>query len=164
MEVLNNAAAPFTASTGAVAGNAQRLVLEVLMSKILRRVLRMQDRSFMYLAAVHGLSLPLIGGFQGAIVPPGRLNDPQMTQLQSAAASVPAVYASEYVVNTSSIGFHVPRPNLRDALVTAAAKVLTRPLISNTITYLPSAVAENFVQAFNVQNQQIRSSRLNRGG
>jgi hypothetical protein len=117
----------------------------------------------MYLAAVHGLSFPIIGGFQGAIVQPGRLNDSQMTQLQSAAASVPAVYASEYVVNTSSVGFHVPRPNLRDALVTAAAKVLTRPLISNTITYLPQAVAENFVQAFNVQNQQIRSSRLNRG-
>ena len=89
MEVVNNAVAPFTASTGAVAGNAQRLVLEVLMSKILRRVLRMQDRSFMYLAAVHGLSFPLIGGFSGAVVPPGRLNDTQqLLQLTDIALSV----------------------------------------------------------------------------
>ena len=162
MDVVNNAVAPFTSSTAAAAGNAQRIVLEVLVSKILRKVLRMQDRSFMYLASVHAISLPLLGGFQGALTGPGRLSDPQMGQFQQAAATIPAVYASEYVVNTSSVGFHVPRPNLRDALVTAAAKVLTRPMISNTITFLPQAVAGNFIRAYHVQNQQIRSSRLNR--
>ena len=162
MEVVNNATAPFITSTDVAAGNAQRLVLEVLMSKILRKVLRMQDRSFMYLAAVHGISLPMLGGFQGALVTPGTLVSPQMDQLKEAAAAVPAVYMSEYVVNTSSIGFHVPRPNLRDALVTAAAKVLTRPLISNTFTYLPNAVAQNFGAAFTVQKLQNQTSRLKR--
>ncbi len=162
MEVVNNAAAPFITSTDVAAGNAQRLVLEVLMSKILRKVLRMQDRSFMYLAAVHGISLPMLGGFQGALVTPSNLVAPQMQQLQEAAAAVPAVYMSDYVVNTSSIGFHVPRPNLRDALVTAAAKVLTRPLISNTFTYLPNAVAQNFGAAFAVQKLQNQTSRLKR--
>jgi hypothetical protein len=104
----------------------------------------------------------MIGGFAGALVGPGALTDPDMDQLKAAAASVPAVYASEYVINTSSVGFHVPRPNLRDALVTAAAKVLTRPLISYTIDYMPAAVQDNYGQAYQVQNAQIRASRLNR--
>ena len=162
MDVVNNATAPYLTNTNAAAGNAQRIVLEVLTSKILRKVLRMQDRSFLYLAMVHGLSMPMIGGFAGALVGPGALTDPDMDQLKAAAASVPAVYASEYVINTSSVGFHVPRPNLRDALVTAAAKVLTRPLISYTIDYMPVAVQDNYGQAYQVQNAQIRASRLNR--
>jgi hypothetical protein len=161
MDVANNAIAPF-AGTERAAGNAQRLVLEVLVSKILRKVLRMQDRSFMYLAAVHGLSFPLLGGFQAVLSNPTNYQDSNLTQIQAAAATVPAVYASEYVVNTSSIGFHVPRPNLRDALVTAAAKTLTRPLISNTIGYLPAAIQGNFVAALNVQHEQSMGSNLRR--
>ena len=163
MDVGRNLILPFTDSTQVAAGNAQRVVLEVLVSKIMRKILRMQDRSFMYLTAVHTLSLPLLGGFQAALSGPEGFTATNLEQIRAAAACVPAVYASEYVVNTSSVGFHVPKPNLRDALVTAAAKVLTRPLIGNTIQWLPGALQTNFAEAIKVQATQNEGSRLKWG-
>ena len=162
MQVLKNMGAPLTASTPAAMGNAQRVVLEVLISKILRKVMRMQDRSFLYLVAVHTLSLPLIGGIQAVLTPEQNFNSTNLQQIQAAAGSVPGVYAAEYVVNTSSVGFHVPKPSLRDALITAVAKVLTRPLIGNTIAFLPAALATNFNDAFNVQSTMNNGSNLKR--
>ena len=162
MDVAKNSVLPLTASTQAAMGNAQRVVLEVLMSKILRKVLRMQDRSFLYLTAVHTISLPLIGGLQAVVTDEKNFNQSNLQQIQAAAASVPGVYAAEYVVNTSNVGFHVPRPNLRDALITAAAKILTRPLIGNTVAYLPGALTANFAEAFNVQNAMNQRSNMKR--
>ena len=163
MDVLNNTLLPVTESTEVAAGNAQRVVLEVLMSKIIRKVMRMQDRSFLYLTAVHTLALPLLGGFQAALSTSQDYNQTNLAQIQAAAACVPAVYTSEYVVNTSSVGFHVPKPNLRDALVTAVAKILTRPLIGNTIQFLPVGLQGNFGAAQKLQAIQNSGSRLNRG-
>ena len=162
MDVLKNMGAPLTASTPAAMGNAQRVVLEVLVSKILRKVMRMADRSFLYLAAVHTLSLPLIGGIQAVLTAEQNFNSTNMQQIQAAAGSVPGVYAAEYIVNTSSVGFHVPKPGLRDALITAVAKILTRPLIGNTIAYLPAALVTNFNDAFNVQSAMNDGSNLKR--
>ena len=162
MQVLKNMGAPLTASTPAAMGNAQRVVLEVLMSKILRKVMRMQDRSFLYLTAVHALSLPLIGGLQSVFTGEQNFNSSNLQQVQAAAGSVPGVYAAEYVVNTSSVGFHVPKPSLRDALITAVAKILTRPLIGNTVAYLPAALTKNFNDAFNVQSAMNDGSNIKR--
>ena len=125
--------------------------------------MRMQDRSFLYLTAVHTLALPLLGGFQAALSTSKDYNQTNLEQIQAAAACVPAVYTSEYVVNTSSVGFHVPKPNLRDALVTAVAKILTRPLISNTIQFLPQGIQGNFNEARKIQAIMNSGSNLNRG-
>ena len=130
-------------------GNAQVVVAEVIISKLLRKVIGMQDRSFAYLVAVHAASLPLIGGLQAPFSKPyGYEPKPNLKVLQAAAGTVPAVYAAEYIVNTSAVGFHVPKPSIRDALITAASKMLTKPLIGAALhSILPNAMRDNFEEA-----------------
>ena len=84
-----------------------------------------------------------------------------MAVLKAAAASVPAVWLAEYVVQTSGVGFHVPKPNIRDALMTAAAKMLTKPLIGMSFeTILPAAVRNNFEVASALESAYNRASSL----
>ena len=65
MDVFKNVTNPYFGSTKIAMGNAQLVAAEVIISKLLRKVLGMQDRSFGYLTAVHAASLPLIGGAPG---------------------------------------------------------------------------------------------------
>ena len=162
MDVVKNASNPFIGSTQIAAGNAQLVAAEVIVSKLLRKVLGMSDRSFSYLAAVHAASLPLIGGMQAPFSKPiGYAPRPNLEVLQAAAATVPAVWAAEYVVQTSGVGFHVPRPSIRDALMTAASKMLTKPLIGLSIqTVLPNAVRGNFEQAARLEADYNAASNL----
>ena len=175
MDVLKNATNPYFGSTRIAMGNAQIVAAEVLVSKLLRKILGMENRSFAYLVAVHATSLPLVGGLQAPFVgpvgfgpsasfgsvfakPKGKARDVKATSswipntnldyVKAAAASVPAVWLAEYIVNTSGVGFHVPKPGIRDALMTAASKILTRPLIGMSFdTILPEAIRRNFEDA-----------------
>jgi len=161
MDVFKNASSPYIASTQIFAGNAQLVAAEVIVSKLLRKILGMSNRSFAYLTAVHAASLPLIGGMQAPFSKPvgygpsffgsaskKGTTDSNLDIIKGAAASVPAVWAAEYVVQTSGVGFHVPKPSIRDALMTAASKMLTRPLIGMSInTILPQAMRHNFEEA-----------------
>lgn len=164
MDVLKNASNPFMQSTGIAAGNAQLVVAEVLVSKLLRKVLGMQNRSFAYLTAVHAASLPLIGGLQAPFSKSvGYAGRPNMEIIQGAAATVPAVWAAEYIVNTSGVGFHVPKPSIRDALMTAASKMLTKPLIGvGNQTIFPAGVRDNFERAVALEREYNQASNLRR--
>ena len=83
----------------------------------------------------------------------------------AALGSVPAVWAAEYIVNTSTVGFHVPKPVIRDALITAASKMLTKPLIGMSInTILPETMRDNFEQAHALEVNYNRASHLKRTG
>ena len=176
MDVFKNASNPYMASTQILAGNAQLVAAEVLVSKLLRKILGMSNRSFSYLTAVHAASLPLIGGMQapftrpvgyGATIfkaaSPKRTVGTNLDIIKGAAASVPAVWAAEYIVNTSGVGFHVPKPSIRDALMTAASKMLTRPLIGMSInTILPNAMRNNFEEANALEAKYNLASNIRR--
>ena len=188
MDVLKNATNPFFGSTRIAMGNAQIVAAEVLVSKLLRKILGMEDRSFAYLVAVHATSLPLVGGLQAPLSnhvgfgasaffgsvfakAKGKARDVKATSswiphtnldiLKAAAASVPAVWLAEYIVNTSGVGFHVPKPGIRDALMTAASKILTRPLIGMSFnTILPEAIRRNFEEASALESVYNSASSL----
>ena len=42
---------------------SQKVFVEVAVSKVLRKILRVADKGILYLTAVHYMSQPLIGGF-----------------------------------------------------------------------------------------------------
>ena len=174
MDVFKNASNPYIASTQIFAGNAQLVAAEVIVSKLLRKILGMSNRSFAYLTAVHAASLPLIGGMQAPFSKPvgygpsffgsaakSGTTDSNLDIIKGAAASVPAVWAAEYVVQTSGVGFHVPKPSIRDALMTAASKMLTRPLIGMSInTILPQAMRHNFEEANRLESKYNMASNI----
>ena len=164
MDVWKNASTPYIGATKIGVGNAQLVALEVIISKLLRKMLGMADRSFAYLAAVHAASLPLIGGFQAAVSDPtGYKPTPDLEVLKAAAGTVPAVWAAEYIVQTGNVGFHVPKPSMRDAMMTAASKMLTKPLIGLSLNrILPDGVRDNFEQAGALEANYNRASNLRR--
>ena len=186
MDVLKNATNPFFGSTRIAMGNAQIVAAEVLVSKLLRKILGMENRSFAYLVAVHATSLPLVGGIQAPFSKPvgfgpsayfgsafalpktgaretkaSRTYGTNLDIVKAAAASVPAVWLAEYIVQTSGVGFHVPKPGIRDALMTAASKILTKPLIGMSFnTILPEAVRANFEEANALESVYNTASAL----
>ena len=190
MDVLKNATNPYFGSTKIAMGNAQIVAAEVLVSKLLRKILGMAPRSFSYLAAVHATSLPLVGGLQApfskpvgfgqsvyfgsgfAVAEKTGVRNPKESRsygtnldiVKAAAASVPAVWLAEYIVQTSGVGFHVPKPSIRDAFLTAASKILTKPLIGMSFnTILPEAVRRNFEEASALESVYNAASSLGGG-
>ena len=119
-------------NTSVVGGAAGYVGLEVMVSYILRSVFKVEKRGIMELTAIHGLSVPFVGGlsaFSDGPDPLG-LEGSYGSQFMDGAKGIPAVFASTYVVNTFLQGLHMPKLNFRDILVTAASKIITRPIMS----------------------------------
>ena len=115
-----------------VGGAASHVGLEVLVSYLARRVFGIEKRTILELTAIHGISVPLAGGLSGFAdsAHPLRLQAPMGDQFMDGAKGIPGVFAATYIVNTFLSGIHAPGINVKDILVTAASKILTRPLMS----------------------------------
>ena len=70
---------------------------------------------------------------------------------------------AQYITNTALKGLHVPKLSIRDILITAASKILTRPLLTYVYGYMPDAVQGNFDANDDMVVQQVGASRLKRG-
>ena len=123
MNVWNNSIAPYDPrKSQLVMGNAQLIAVEVTVSKILRKILRMADESIFRLTLIHAASLPLLGGAGGYFAPAKRLGDTNATyaeQFADGAKGIPAVFIGQYVINTAFQGFHMPKISIQDMLITA---------------------------------------------
>ena len=158
--VLENTILPVDVrKVDAVAGFAEKVFVEVAVSKLLRKILRMGDKGILHLTAVHYISQPVMGGF---IAPLGKVNPTKNVTYQQAlidgAKGVPAVWFAQYVVNTSLRGLHVPGISMKEAFITAAAKALSRPLMKFITPKLGATIDRQYqVADFIVQRQSDRS-------
>ena len=144
--VLENAAQPIDVrKLSQVFGVAEYVAAEVLVSYLARAVFKIEKRSVMELTAIHAVSVPFLGGL-GMWFDDNSPYDyaaPVGDQVADGAKGIPAVYASQYICNTALQGLHAPKLNFKDILVTAAAKVVTRPLLSFIYPYLTEAMQDN---------------------
>ena len=159
--ILNNTVLPLDVrKPDLLVGSIQLITLEVLMAKTLRKVLSMGNRGFIELALIHAVSLPMIGGFSGAFGQNKQYSNATATSsLQDGAKGVPAVFMAQYITNVAAKGFHMPKVSMKEILVTAASKMLTRPLI----TLMYPKLHKQLKDGFDVQNrmeikQQIASN------
>ena len=133
MNVVDAAIIPVDVRKTTQVGGALGYVgVEVLISYIARRVFKIAPRPVTELAAIHALSLPFIGGlsaFSDKEHPLG-LEAPMGDQFMDGAKGIPAVFASTYIVNTYLAGLHAPKLDVKDILITAAAKIASRPIMS----------------------------------
>ncbi len=118
-------------------GLVQTVALEVAVSKGLRWLLKMEQRSVADLAILHTVSQGLIGGF-GAIMfkAPAQADGSVKVfdALKDGAKGIPALVAAQYVVNTAAKGMHIPTFSFKDLLITGSSKALTRPLINQLVS------------------------------
>ena len=116
-------------------GSVIYVALEVAVSKLLRTIMGADTKTIAELAAVHTVSLGLMGGTGAAMTNPGdrvvSYGDKEIKQhIKQGAKGIPALFIAQYVYNTFFYGFTLSHFTMKDALIMAAAKVLTRPIAS----------------------------------
>ena len=144
--IFENAAAPVDFRYPAqVGGVAEYVAAEVLVSYFARYLFKIERRSLMELAAIHAVSIPLIGGLAAGFDDSNifAYESPWGDQLMDGAKGVPAVFLAQYICNTALSGLHAPKLQFNDILVTAASKIITRPIISLVYPYLSDQMRTN---------------------
>ena len=159
--VLNNTILPFDIrKSDLLGGSLQLITVEVLVAKVIRKILGMGNRGILELAFIHAVSLPMMGGFQSAF---GKVRNYGMTHsqaFQDGAKGIPAVFAAQYITGVANRGFTIPKVSVKEMLVTAASKMLSKPLINVVFEKLPKAVKDNFVIENLMEQKQAAASNL----
>ena len=165
MNVIDNAVLPVDIRKQTQVGGALTYVgFEVLVSYIARRVFKVSPRPITQLAAIHALSIPFLGGMSAFMEgeSPQGFEAPMSDQFMEGAKGIPAVFAGTYIVNTYLQGIHAPKLDFKDILITAASKIVTRPLMSVTVPKMGDSV-ENGQKAIRasvaLQRTQSRLSK-----
>lgn len=142
--ILKNAVPQFDFRQGKqVMGGMEFVAIEVLVSFILRYFIKADKRSLLNLAAVHTASIPFLGAIAEEKHPLG-LEAPLAYQFMVGLRQIPAVWFAEYVVSTGSgAGLHIPKPSVRDVLLSSASKLISRPLLSLLYPYIGETLRTN---------------------
>lgn len=163
--MASNSIAPVDVRKGTlVLGAAEYVAVEVAVSKIVRSVLKMENRGIFELAFIHALSIPLLGGL-------GAPFGAEQKSILSAAGGytqafydgakgIPAVLAAQWVVATASRGFHFPWFTFKDLLITAGSKAITRPLVFSVANKLPDTLQDGFLVIDALVQRQVAVSNL----
>ena len=165
--VFYNLTEPFNGTEAIVTGSATTVASEVAVSWMIRKFMKV-PKPLLQLAFIHALSLPFIGGIGPALFSDktakpydNKIKDKENTftaQLTKGAYGIPAVLLAQWIVETSSVGFHMPWFNMKDLLITASAKAITAPLLFTLHEYLPFMV-QNGLQSNDIlhEYQALRS-------
>lgn len=149
-------------------GSLEYIAAEVVVAKIVRKIIKADTKGWMELVYVHALSLPFMGGaaalFDGNNDYEGKDKDGKEvgfgTHLMDGAKGIPAVLIAQYVLESFAKGFHVPWFNLKDLLITAGTKAITRPVVGFIFEYLPDDAKLNLRVFDNLVQRQREKSTL----
>ena len=108
-------------------GVLQYVVLEVLVSRVFRYFLK-QPKSWGDDFFIHLISIPFLGGLSAWSGEMQAFDEDFMPLLLDGAKGIPAVFAAQYVVQSFELGPSLPVFTLKDVLITAASKAITRPI------------------------------------
>ena len=131
-----------------IPGTMTVIASEVLFEYIIRMFMKAR-KPVLDLVYIHALSTPFLGGLQftkpsmriSQVSEDGKANG-YFEQIMSGAKGIPAVILAQYVVSSFTSGFHVPWFNLKDILITAAAKAVTAPLLFALSESMPESLAD----------------------
>ena len=159
--IFKNAILPLDFRKGKVVqGTVLYVAAEVLVAKVLRKIMKADNKSVMELAAVHTISLGFMGGTSAIFKKKEGWGTKKFAdKLKEGAMGIPAVFIAQYVYNTFGKGFHMPFWSMKDALIMAAAKILTRPLLA--MVYDKSKFTQNALDAQQLlEDEQVRASNF----
>ena len=145
--VFYNLTEPFNGTEAIVTGSATTVASEVAVSFIIRKFMK-APKPLLQLAFIHALSLPFIGGIGPALFSDesakpydNKQEDKENTftaQLTKGAYGIPAVLLAQWIVETSSVGFHMPWFNMKDLPLPHPPKLLPHPYSSQFTNTCPS--------------------------
>ena len=135
-EIFKNSVAPFYGSDRIV-GTSYVVLVETLVESVIRRLAGMQIGIFSTAASL-ALGKPFEGMFYFGEEPGPPAVQEYMDSALSGLQTTPGQFVGQYLVATFGSGFHVPGFNIKDMLLTAAAKTLSRPLMTFIDGYMPN--------------------------
>ena len=159
--IFKNAILPLDFRKGKVVqGTLVYVAAEVLVSKVLRRIMKADNKTVMELAAVHTISLGIMGGTSAVFsMEDGYGSEDFSKKIKGGAMGIPALFVAQYIYNTFGKGFHMPFWSMKDALIMAAAKILTRPLLA--MVYDKSKFTQNALDAQTLaEHLQVKASNF----
>lgn len=121
-----------------VVGVVEYVAAEVIVSYFARWLFKSERRTLMELAAIHAVSIPLIGGLSAGVQDSNALGyeSPVTDLVQDSAKGIPAVFVAQYICNTALAGLHAPKLQFTDILITAASKIISRPILALLFPYI----------------------------
>ena len=158
MNVLTNSIYPFS-SVKLATGSAEYVANEVAVSYIVRRLLG-SPKTFMHMAQVHALSLPLMGGAAGFMDPPAGFDEGWGEQIGAGIKGVPAVLVAHWILQVFEQGFGLPKAGFKEYLITAFAKIVSRPVLSTINGFLPGAGQDALEVLHALIQRQTRASNF----
>ena len=167
--VVTNVITPFDPRrTALLLGSLEYIAAEVVVAKVLRKIIRADNKGWLELAYVHALSLPFMGGTSAFFNENAGYvgNDADgnpvgvTTHMIDGAKGIPAVLVAQYIIASMSKGFHAPWFNMKDLLITAGSKAITRPIIGFLFKYLPQESADNLRVVEHLVRLQRNASSL----
>jgi hypothetical protein len=170
LNIPANAILPFNPMRTQLAiGTAEYVAIEVIVSKLLRSLLRISNKGFLELAYVHAVSVTFMGGAQGFADAPDDYEADVFSRLKDGAKGIPAVLLAKYTVDTCFRGFHVPfsKWSMADIVISAASKALTRPIFGFLYPLLKNAspaITNPLDQVDQLVTQQVSKSNLKMTG
>ena len=165
LNILTNIDLPYDfRRTKLLLGSLEYIAFEVVVAKLIRKLMKMDNVGWARLAYLHAISLPFMGGAAGFFEEQEGYTGFKSTdqkpvgftdQLMDGGKGIPAVLLAQWILDSFAKGFHAPWFNIKDLLITAGTKALTRPIIGFIFTYLPDAFQENLL----VVDEMIRRQR-----
>ena len=169
MNVLSNIVVPFDPrKTKLLMGSLEYIAAEVVVAKIIRKIIKQDNVGWLHLCYVHALSLPFMGGaagfFEGnadyeAKDDAGK-NLGFGQQFQDGAKGIPAVLIAAWIVASFTKGFHAPYFQMKDLLITCGTKAITRPVVGFIFEYLPKDAQYNLRVLDQLIEMQRKKSTL----
>ena len=148
-----------------VGGAAEYILIETLISYIIRYFIKSEKRSILELLMIHAGSIPFVGGMAGFVDAnhPLGYEAPIGEQFSAGSKGVPAVFLSEYLVYTAMNGFHIPSIGFKDVLITTASKTISRPILSVLYPYIGQMMRSNLDVLEEIFRRQRGNSNLGGG-
>ena len=146
-----------------VFGVLQYVLLEVIVSKLLRMPFKGGQKSWFELFFIHLISIPFMGGLSGLFEPEGDYDEDVSDLIIDGTKGIPAVFVGQYIVNVAIKGLHVPTITMFDLLMTAASKTVTRPIAGLLYkNVFPDSIKLQWDDLSVLLGQQNMSSNLKR--
>jgi len=126
-------------------GVLQYILLEVLVSRLFRFLVD-HPKTWTEDFFIHIISIPFLGGLSAWSGNAGTYDDNFFSLLLDGARGIPAVFVSQYIVSSFEEGPTLPGPfDMKDVLITAASKAITRPLAGFLYQFVfPKAIKDTW--------------------
>ena len=154
-----NAVAPF-AGSDRIVGTTFNVAAEVLVESAVRKMVGQKKIEWFDMVAYHAISQPFMMAFVagGDLTEVGR--GTYKDQAIDGFRGVPALLLAKYILYTYYQGFFLPGFNMKELLLTAGTKTITRPIVHTVQKWLPKTLADQIAVVDAIYGSQMENSNL----